>query len=89
MSPLAEREMAPSITQPTWTDFIVGAFLFAGLTFTVGYEFAVWRAEQKPARIEYRQAPAPLTQWACTKQEFREYQFACKQRALSSLTGKT
>lgn len=89
MSPFAEREMAREIMQPTWTDAVVAAGIFAVLTFVAGYELAKWREAQKPpqpARIEYRQAPAPLTQWKCTGHERAEYFEACKQRKFSDLT---
>lgn len=85
MSPIARDEL-DRFVQPTWTDAAVAILVFGAGTFVAGYELRSWRAATEPKPAPEIRYVAPLTQWQCSKQELREYQFACKQRILSGLT---
>lgn len=86
MSPQARALAEEQVTQPVWTDAVVAAGTVGLLLFAIGFWTGTWNEQRKPKPAPQIIERVPLAQWACTKQEFREYQFACKQRVLSGLT---
>jgi hypothetical protein len=89
MSPDARAVLDPLQEPEGWTltdrvdAFVAGTVLALGC-FAGGFQLGQWIESRKPApapEIVYR---APLTQWDCSDQEFREHLHACTQRQRSS-----
>lgn len=66
-----------------WTDLLVASVCVAVLLFAAGWIAHEQYEARKPrpvALVRIEAKPAALTQWSCTKQEFREHLNACAMR---------
>jgi hypothetical protein len=67
---------------------MVAASHVAAIIFGIYEGRRLERLEQAAAPKPVVSHAAPLTQWSCTAQEFREHRHACARRALNALTPK-